>query len=106
MDLVESVYRVSAAFPKAEFYGLTSQVRRAAVSTPSNIAEGNTRESTKEYSNHLSIAQASLAEVSTQLEIASRLGYFAAADLLPQREATGMLGRKLYALRNALLKNR
>src|SRR5215467_12987129 len=73
MELVESVYRISAGFPKAELYGLTGQIRRAAVSIPSNIAEGHTRASTKEYLNHLSIAQASLAELETQLEIAVRL---------------------------------
>src|SRR6266478_3994026 len=75
MDLVEAVYRLSEAFPKTEIYGLTAQVRRAAVSVPSNIAEGHTRASTKEYLNHLSIAQASLAEIETQLEIAQRLNY-------------------------------
>jgi four helix bundle protein len=106
MDLVEGVYRVSATFPKIEIYGLTSQVRRAAVSVPSNIAEGHTRASTKEYLNHLSMAQASLAEVSTQLEIAPRLGYITSADLIPRLDEVGVLGRKLYALRNALLKNR
>ena len=104
MDLVEGVYRVSAAFPKTEIYGLTSQLRRAAVSVPSNIAEGHTRASTKEYLNHLSMAQASLAEVSTQLEIAMRLGYIPAAEMTPKLDEIGMLGRMLYALRNALLK--
>ena len=81
MDIVETVYRVSAAFPKSELYGLTGQVRRAAVSVPSNVAEGHTRASTKEYLNHVSMAQASLAEVETQVEIASRLGYLASTNL-------------------------
>jgi four helix bundle protein len=63
MEIVEGVYRISAVFPKAEIYGLTSQLRRAAVSVPSNIAEGHTRASTKEYLHHVSIAAASLAEV-------------------------------------------
>lgn len=102
MDLVVSVYRVSGGFPRAELYGLTSQVRRAAVSVPSNIAEGHTRASTKEYLNHVSIAQASLAEVETQLEIAVRLGYIAPEQLTHVLEQSTILGKQLYALRDAL----
>ena len=104
MDVVEAVYRVSVGFPKAELYGLTSQLRRAAVSVPSNIAEGHTRASTKEYLNHISIAQASLAEVETQIEIAVRLGYLPAGDSLPVLDVPAQLGRQLYALRDALLR--
>src|ERR1035438_3440033 len=81
MDVVETVYRLSAGFPKSELYGLTSQIRRAAVSVPSNIAEGHSRASSKEYLNHLSMAQPSLAEVETQIEIARRLGYAAQQDV-------------------------
>lgn len=65
IDLVEQVYRLTARFPREEIYGLTSQIQRAAVSIPSNIAEGHTREHSKEYLQHLSIAQASLAELET-----------------------------------------
>jgi len=57
MDLVESIYRLAQYFPKHEMYGLTSQIQRAAVSVPSNIAEGHTREHTKEFLHHLAIAQ-------------------------------------------------
>ena len=78
MDLVESVYRVVRAISSEESYGLRSQIRRASVSIPSNIAEGQSRASTKEFLNHLSMAQASLAEVETQLEISVRLKYLAA----------------------------
>ena len=106
MDLVENVYRASADFPKNEIYGLTSQLRRAAVSVPSNIAEGHTRASTKEYLNHVSIAQASLAEVATQLELALRLGYLSQPALNCRLDDIVLLARKLYALRNALLKRR
>ncbi len=104
MDLVEEVYRLSQRFPSSEIYGLTSQMRRSAVSIPSNIAEGHTREHSKEYLNHLSIAQASLAELQTQIEIASRLQY------VLQEEANQALGqaislsKQLYALRNAVAK--
>jgi four helix bundle protein len=70
MNLVTAVYQLTRTFPREELYSLTSQMRRAAVSVPSNMAEGHTRESSKEYLHHLSIAQASLAELQTQLEIA------------------------------------
>jgi four helix bundle protein len=106
MDLVESVYRISVGFPKFEMYGLTGQIRRAAVSVPSNIAEGNTRASTKEYLNHVSIAQASLAEVETQLEIAARLGYIAPERLTPILGQSAVLGKQLYALRDALARRK
>jgi four helix bundle protein len=79
MDLVELVYQATKLFPKEEVYGLTNQVRRAAVSIPSNIAEGQARNSTAQFKNFLSIAQGSRAEVETQIIIAQRLGY-----ILPQ----------------------
>ena len=75
MDLVEMVYQATKGFPKGELYGLTNQVRRAAVSIPSNIAEGQARQSTAEFKNFLSIAQGSRAEVETQIMIAQRLHY-------------------------------
>lgn len=103
MDLVEHVYRLTQTFPKYEIYGLTSQIRRAAVSIPSNIAEGHTREHRKEYLNHLSMAQASLAELETQLEIAKRLKYLSAEQFKEILGRVVSLGKQLYALRNALL---
>ncbi|HEV7844340.1 MAG TPA: four helix bundle protein [Pyrinomonadaceae bacterium] len=104
MDLVAQVYKSTQTFPSQEVYGLTSQMRRAAVSIPSNIAEGHTREHTKEYLHHLSMAQASLAELQTQIEIAGRLKY-----LLPETERRVLeqavsLSKQLYALRNGLTK--
>ena len=104
MDLVETVYLLTQDFPKQEIYGLTSQVRRAAISVPSNIAEGHTREHLKEYLHHLSMAQASLAEVETQVEIASRLNYLASDRLSELLREISSLGKQLYALRNALLR--
>ncbi|MDQ3687605.1 MAG: four helix bundle protein [Acidobacteriota bacterium] len=105
MDLVEHIYRVTQAFPKQETYALTSQIQRAAVSVPSNIAEGHAREHSKEYLHHLSIAQGSLAELETQVEIAARLDYLSPEQLHQLIEHIRSLGRQLYALRNALLKN-
>ncbi len=75
MALVESIYRITARFPQEERLGLSMQLRRAAVSVPSNIAEGGARRSTAEYLRFLSMARGSLAEIGTQLEIAERLGY-------------------------------
>lgn len=102
MDLVETIYSLTRDFPKQETYALTSQLRRATISIPSNIAEGHTREHIKEYLHHLSMAQASLAEVETQLEIAARLTYLHSEQLRELLPETSSLGKQLYALRNAL----
>jgi four helix bundle protein len=102
MELVERVYHLTRTFPREEMYGLSSQLQRAAVSVPSNIAEGHTREHLKEYLHHISMAQASLAELETQLEIAARLSYLTQEKLSQALERTGSLGRQLYSLRNSL----
>ena len=75
MALVESVYRATRSWPREELYGLTSQVRRAAVSIPSNLAEGHGRTGPREYAHHVSIAFGSLSELETQILIAQSLGY-------------------------------
>jgi four helix bundle protein len=75
MDLVIEVYRRTENFPSQEIYGLTNQARRAAVSIPSNIAEGAARQTKREFANYLHMAQGSLSELDTQLELARRLGY-------------------------------
>jgi len=102
MDLVEQIYQLTQSFPAQECYGLTSQMRRAAVSIPLNIAEGHTREHSKEYLHHLSMSQASLAELQTQLEIAGRLKYLSLNDVNQSLEQATSLSRQLFALRNAL----
>jgi len=96
------LYGLSASFPPEENYGLRSQIRRAAVSIPSNIAEGQSRASTKEFLNHLSIAQASLAEVETQLDISVRLKYLSVDQVTAAVTAIQKLGKQIHALRNAL----
>lgn len=104
MELVEQVYYLTRKFPKEELFGLTSQMRRAAVSIPSNIAEGHTREHRKEYLHHLSIVQGSLAELETHLEIATRLRYCSREQFDHLLDQLSSLGKQLYALRNALMK--
>ena len=86
MDLTTEVYRLTKKLPKDELYGLINQMRRATVSIPSNIAEGNARFSTKEYLRFLSIARGSKAEVETQLLLCVKLGY------LQQSETDNALG--------------
>ena len=80
MDLVERVYRLTASFPRNEQWGLTSQMRRAVISVPSNIAEGYGRQATGEYRHHLSIGRGSLLELETQLLLSKRLKYLQPSD--------------------------
>ncbi len=104
MDLVEQIYRLPQLFPPHEQYGLTNQLRRCAISIPSNIAEGHVREHLKEYLYHVSVAQGSLAELQTQVEIAERLSYFPRDQSEQLLKTAESLSRQLYALRNALSK--
>ena len=82
MDLVVVLYKITASFPKEEIYGLSSQIKRAAVSIPSNIAEGSRRSSRKDFRNFLLIAFGSGSELETQLEIAERLSFVQKSDLV------------------------
>jgi four helix bundle protein len=104
MEIVEAVYRISDGFPRIEIYGLASQIRRAAVSVPSNIAEGHAKTSTREYLRHIAIAQGSLAELETQLEVAARLNYVGTDGLRPIEEQCVILNKQLSQLREALSK--
>ena len=80
MDLVEAVYKLTTSFPKEELFGLTSQMRRASISIPSNIAEGASRAGSKEFLQFLHIARGSASELETQLLLAERIGYLASLD--------------------------
>lgn len=102
MDLVVGVYELTRVLPKSETYGLSSQLQRAAVSVPANIAEGHTRQSLREYLHFLSIARASLAEVETYLELVSRLGYASPEQTSTLLELAASVSRQLIALRDSL----
>jgi four helix bundle protein len=102
MDLVVECYRITNKFPRSELYGLTSQLRRAAVSVPSNIAEGRERQHTKEFVQHLAIAYGSLAELETHLQIAQRLNYLDSSQVRRVLEKTSEVGRMLNGLRRSL----
>jgi len=81
MKAAQSVYKLSDKLPRAERFGLISQMRRAAVSIPCNIAEGAARQGKREFRNFLSMAQGSLSELDTQLDLAVLLGYLRSGDL-------------------------
>jgi four helix bundle protein len=98
MDLVEQVYFATRDFPSEERYGLTSQARRAAVSIPANIAEGRARTHLGVYLNHLAVAQGSLAELETHLDLARRLGFLTEDVTTQLFLVTGKLGRMLHTL--------
>ena len=102
MALVQATYRATEGFPRSEMFGMVSQIRRAAVSIPSNIAEGHCRRTTGAYLHHVSIALGSHGELCTLLELSRNLGYLSpqARDaLLP---VTDQVGRLLYGLHSAL----
>lgn len=102
MQLAESIYQLSNRLPQHELYGLTSQLRRAAVSIPSNIAEGSQRGSDRDFANFILIAKGSLAEVQTQLLLAVRCRYLSDADVQQILSSTEELHRMLYAFHSKL----
>src|SRR5438309_10963406 len=98
MHLVREIYDATRLFPRDELYGLTSQLRRAAVSVPSNIAEGQARFSSKEFARFLSNARGSLVEIETQIEIAMNLDYLTRVQGTSLLKTTAELGRVLNGL--------
>lgn len=102
MDLVVSCYRLTETFPKHELFGLVSQLQRAAVSIPANIAEGQGRHYDGEFLKHLAIALGSLAELETHLQIAQRLGYIEETKQNQSIEQTRQISRMIYGLRRSI----
>ena len=102
MVLVIDVYRCTQAFPRAEMYGLAAQLRRAAVSVPSNIAEGQGRISTGEFKQFLGCARGSLLEIETQISIAQGLGYLPQESCEPLLHQCAEVGRILNGLIKSL----
>jgi four helix bundle protein len=102
MDLVTRVYSVSGRFPPSERYGLTGQMRRAAVSVPSNIAEGAARKGQKDYVRFLYTARASLSELDTQLEIGARLAFVSAAEQAELQQGIDEVSRMLNSMIRSL----
>jgi four helix bundle protein len=101
-DLAYRVYQVSKSFPKEEIYGLTSQIRRAALSIPTNIVEGYSRKGDKELSNFINISLGSLAETKYLLYFSHRLGYFKDDHYDNLRNSYDKLGKLLWKFYEAI----
>lgn len=102
MDLVVLVYELTKTFPKEEIYGLTSQMRRASISVPSNIAEGAADRSHEQFKNFLSIAIGSLNELNTQLELAFKIGYLSEANHIKAQNLLDECLRPTYGLKRSI----
>ncbi len=102
IGFVKDIYKMTAPFPASEIYGLTNQIRRAAISIPSNIAEGQGRNSSKEFRQFLSIALGSLAEIETQLIIAKEIGYLSETILPDLLKTTDRIRKMVRSLSNSL----
>jgi four helix bundle protein len=102
MNLVDEIYTLTELFPKEERYALAQQLQRAAVSVPSNIAEGFGRSSTKDYRRFLAIARGSVYEIETQLEIARRRDYISSAEVVAATERATSVIKQINALRKSL----
>jgi four helix bundle protein len=98
IDFVVDTYKLTGRFPRTELYGLVSQLQRAVVSVPSNIAEGAGRLHTREFVHHLGVARGSLFEAETQIIVAQRLGYAGEEDTKPLLDVVTELGRMLHGL--------
>jgi four helix bundle protein len=98
VDFVVTIYRLTDCFPKEERFGLTSQIRRAAVSIPANIAEGAARRSAREFAYFLSVAQGSASELNTELLISWKLGYLQQTDYLKLCASSDDIGRMITGL--------
>ena len=101
IELVQKIYELTKTLPKIEEYGLTNQMRRAAISVPANIAEGAARQTKKEFIQFLHMAQGSLSELDTHIEIAQRLGYVNEVSL---RELSALMN-DIDKMRTGLIKS-
>jgi four helix bundle protein len=106
MALAKSVYRISQSFPAHEQYGLTSQMRRAAISIASNIAEGSQRSTDKDFANFVQISRGSLAELETQLLLSKEMGYLSDQEATTAEYAIDELGKMLNAFHSKLIATR
>ena len=105
MQLVKEIYDITKKLPKEELYGLSNQMRRAAVSIPSNIAEGHVRSGRKEFAQYLSIATGSRAELQTQLLICVEIGYLSESDIQNAMSLSEEVARMLASLIQKLTPN-
>ena len=105
VEFVTAVYRMSDKFPREEKFGLTSQIRRAAVSIPANIAEGAGRESPREFVHFLSNAQGSASELATELLIAHRLEFLSAKEYRELGTELDNIGRMIFGLSQHIKRN-
>lgn len=103
--LTREIYKTTSAFPKSEEYGLVSQMRRAAVSIPSNLAEGAGRKGSKEFKQFLNIAQGSISELDTQIELALMLGYISTDQHEGLNSELTDISKMLYGLSRSLVKS-
>lgn len=104
MEFVREIYQVTESFPKSEVYGLTSQMRRSAISIPSNLAEGAARKGTKEFSQFLNIAQGSISELDTQIELSLMLSYIDKRIYEDLMEKLNAISKMLFGLSRSLSK--
>jgi four helix bundle protein len=102
IEFVKNIYKITNKFPNSEIYGLTSQLRRSAISIPSNIAEGQGRNSSKEFGQFLAIALGSLAELETQLIIGKEIEYLTGENLIPLLTDTDIIRKMIKALASSL----
>ena len=105
MKLAQAIYSATATFPAAEMYGLTSQIRRSAISVPFNIAEGHGRENEGDFRRFLAIARGSLAELQTQLILSGELGFIDQKSIAPLLENTEEVARMIRGMQKNLANN-
>jgi four helix bundle protein len=105
MRLAKLVYAITASFPREEGFGLASQIQRSAVSIPSNIAEGNARQSRRDYARFVSMAADSAAELQTQLLLTQELGVSESADLVEGLALCEQVSKMLYRLQQSLMRD-